>query len=193
MRTVGNGSPFFIKENFMEEQKEKRLSFTAAASYAAEFALCGFVGWLYEITVMYVMYRQYEPRGFLQHLPILPIYGFFGLILLFVFRKRNNAVFVFLVSMAVTTAGELAASYIIEALLGRQLWTYHMWKFNFQGRIALYSSLMFGGLSLLLVKAVHPLMRLFHKKLPKVCAVLGCVSAAAIAADFVYSLVSSKL
>lgn len=174
----------------MEKEKQK-CDLTLAASYAAEFAVCGFVGWLYEIAVMYAMYRHYEPRGFL-HLPILPIYGFFGLILLFVFRKRNNAVLVFLVSMAVTTAGELVASYIIEAALGRKLWSYHMWRFNFQGRIALYSSLMFGGLSLLLVKAVHPLMRLLYRKLPKITAAVGCICAAAIAGDFVYTLISQK-
>ena len=176
----------------MEENKDKKsLSFTQTASYAAEFAVCGFVGWLYEITVMYVMYHKYEPRGFL-HLPILPIYGCFGLILLLIFRRRSGAVFVFVVSTAVTTAGELAASYIIEAVLGEQLWTYHMWRFNFQGRIALYSSLMFGGLSLLLVKAVHPLMRMFCKKLPRVCAAAGCICAAAIAGDLLYTILQRK-
>ncbi len=135
-------------------------------SYALEFAVCGFVGWLYEVTVMYVMYHQYEQRGYL-HLPVLPIYGFFGLVLLLIFRKHNNIFLVFFVSMAITTAGELIASYVIEAVLHEQLWSYHMWRFNFQGRIALYSSLMFGGLSVLLVKAVHPVIRLIHKYQPE--------------------------
>ena len=157
-------------------------------SYAFEFAVCGFVGWLYEVTVMYVMYRDYEPRGYL-HLPILPIYGFFGLILLLIFRKHNNIFLVFLVSMAVTTAGELAASYIIEAVLHTQLWTYHMWKYNFQGRIALYSSLMFGGLSVLLVKAVHPLTRLLYRKAPPTASLgLGIACLAMIGGDFLMTL-----
>ena len=110
------------------------------------------------------------------------------LILLFIFRKKNGFLFVFLVSMAVTTAGELISSYIIEAVIGEQLWTYDMWKFNFQGRIALYSSLMFGGLSVLLVKAVHPLMRLFHRKAPKTSAVVGILCLLMMLADLVLTL-----
>ena len=157
-------------------------------SYAFEFTVCGFVGWLYEVTVMYVMYHDYEERGFL-HLPILPIYGFFGLILLLIFRRHNNIFLVFLVSMAVTTAGELAASYIIEAVMHEQLWSYHMWRFNFQGRIALYSSLMFGGLSVLLVKAVHPVTRLLYRHAaPAVSLGVGIACAAMIVGDFIITL-----
>ena len=166
---------------------KRSFSPTLAASYAAEFTVCGFVGWLYEVAVMYVMWHQFCNRGFL-HIPVLPIYGFFALILLFIFRKKNGFLFVFLVSMAVTTAGELISSYIIEAVIGEQLWTYDMWKFNFQGRIALYSSLMFGGLSVLLVKAVHPLMRLFHRKAPKTSAVVGILCLLMMLADLVLTL-----
>lgn len=167
--------------------RQKGRAFETASligSYALEFTVCGFVGWFYEVTVMYVMYRDYEERGFL-HLPILPIYGFFGLILLLIFRKHNNLFLVFFVSMAITTAGELAASYIIEAVIHEQLWTYHMWPYNFQGRIALYSSLMFGGLSVLLVKAVHPLVRLLYKNQPPAVSLgLGIACLAMIGGDF---------
>ncbi|MCR5143362.1 MAG: putative ABC transporter permease [Ruminococcus sp.] len=157
-------------------------------SYVYEFTVCGFVGWLYEVTVMYVMYHSYEERGYL-HLPILPIYGFFGLILVAVFRKRSNVLLVFFASMAITTAGELAASYIIEAVIHEQLWSYHMWRFNFQGRISLYSSLMFGGLSVLLVKAVHPLIRLMHKHLPEAVSLgLGIACLTMIGTDLLMTL-----
>ena len=150
---------------------KRSFSPTLAASYAAEFTVCGFVGWLYEVAVMYVMWHQFCNRGFL-HIPVLPIYGFFALILLFIFRKKNGFLFVFLVSMAVTTAGELISSYIIEAVIGEQLWT----------------SLMFGGLSVLLVKAVHPLMRLFHRKAPKTSAVVGILCLLMMLADLVLTL-----
>ena len=179
-----------MRDENIRDNKEKHI-FRLIASYAAEFTLCGFVGWLYEVTVMYVMWHHYEPRGFL-HIPVLPIYGFFGLILLLIFRRHNNFLLVFFVSMAVTTAGELAASYIIEAVIHEQLWTYSMWRFNFQGRIALYSSLMFGGLSLLLVKAVHPMMRYLYKKAPGSMAVLGVLCALMITGDFVQTLIQRR-
>ena len=90
--------------------------------------------------------------------------------------------------MAVTTAGELISSYIIEAVIHKQLWTYHMWHFNFQGRIALYSSLMFGVLSVLLVKAVHPLMRYFYKKAPKLSTAFGIICTVMILTDFTLTI-----
>ena len=90
--------------------------------------------------------------------------------------------------MAVTTAGELISSYIIEAVIHEKLWTYSMWRFNFQGRIALYSSLMFGALSVLLVKAVHPLMRYITGKLPKAAAVTGVICAVVITGDLILTI-----
>lgn len=169
------------------DNTKKSVSFPLISSYAAEFAVCGFVGWVYEITLMYIMWHQYVHRGFL-HIPVLPIYGFFALILLLIFRKHRNTLFVFFVSMAVTTAGELISSYIIEAVIHKQLWTYHMWHFNFQGRIALYSSLMFGVLSVLLVKAVHPLMRYFYKKAPKLSTAFGIICTVMILTDFTLTI-----
>ncbi len=171
-------------------KEHKKISFTLISSYIAEFTFCGFVGWLYEITLMYIMWHQYVERGFL-HIPVLPIYSFFAAILLIIFRKHNNIILVFFVSMAVTTAGELISSYIIEAVLHRQLWTYYMWPFNFQGRIALYSSLMFGVLSVVLVKAVHPLMRYLYGKFPKISAAAGVICAAAVSGDLIYTLIGS--
>lgn len=170
-----------------DTEKKKYFTPDLVCSYFAEFTVCGFFGWLYEVAVMYAMWHQFDNRGFL-HIPVLPIYGFFAMILLLIFRRKNGLFYVFFVSMAVTTAGELISSYIIEWVLHEQLWTYEMWRFNFQGRIALYSSLMFGGLSVLLVKAVHPLMRLFHKKAPKTSAALGMLCLLMILTDLVITL-----
>ena len=174
-----------------ENENKKPIPWTLPASYAAEFTVCGFIGWLYEVAVMYVIWRHFCDRGFL-HIPILPIYGFFALILLVIFRKKNSFLFVFFVSMGITTAGELISSYVIEAVIGEQLWSYDMWRFNFQGRIALYSSLMFGGLSVLLVKAVHPLMRLFHRKAPNLSAASGIICILVILTDLCLTIIERR-
>ena len=164
--------------------------YTLFASYAAEFALCGLIGWLYEVAVMYVMWGKFIDRGYL-HLPVLPIYGVFGMLLIPVFRRRKNAAFVFVTTAAVCTAGELVSSYIIEAVLGHQLWTYEMWRFNFDGRIALYSSLIFGGLGVMLTRIVHPLMRfLYERSAPLLTCAAGTLCAAAITADFCVTAVN---
>ena len=54
--------------------------------YVFEFTAAGFVGWIYEVATVWVMYRYFDNRGML-HLPIIPIYsvGAFILLALLVF------------------------------------------------------------------------------------------------------------
>ena len=47
------------------------------------------------------------------------------------------------------------------------LWDYFQWKLNFQGRISLFSSIIFGTFCVLYVKGVAPLSELVHEKFPK--------------------------
>ena len=132
--------------------------FTLLMTYVIEFTVCALCGWLYEEGLELAVYHAYADRGVL-HLPLLPIYGFGGLLLVFLFRKRSDPLFVFVTSTIAATVLELAASYPIEYFLGYALWDYSAWVCNFEGRISLFSSLIFGGLALLLVGCVHPLCR----------------------------------
>ena len=127
-------------------------------TYLIEFTVCAFCGWLYEEGLELAVNHAYADRGVL-HLPLLPIYGFGGLLLILLYRKHDSALFVFLTSTIATTILELAASYVLERTLGYIPWYYGEWFCNYEGRISLPSSLIFGGLALLLVKVVHPLCR----------------------------------
>lgn len=163
--------------------------FSWFCSYIAEFTVCAFCGWLYEILLEFAVYHAYTDRGLL-HLPICPIYGVFGMILLLLFRRHNSAVIVFTVSTVLTTLLELGSSYLLQYTIGWVPWDYSDWAWNFEGRISLPSSLIFGVLSLILVKAVHPLMRKFHEKAPDwlVCG-LGMLFAVVILGDTLRTLV----
>ena len=60
--------------------------------------------------------------------------------------------------MAVATLIELAASYILEAATGSWPWqTYERYKYNFQARIALSTSLRFGLGGTIFMYLVQPL------------------------------------
>ena len=54
--------------------------FTLAMTYLIEFTVCAFCGWLYEEGLELAVNHAYADRGLL-HLPVLPIYGFGGLLL----------------------------------------------------------------------------------------------------------------
>ncbi|MCR4584143.1 MAG: putative ABC transporter permease [Lachnospiraceae bacterium] len=119
------------------------------------FTAAAFTGWVYEIACMWLLYGVYADRGVL-HLPLCPIYGFGLLILMAVFARIKKGVALFLGSTLVTTAIELAVSYILEYGFHMVLWTYEDWPFNFQNRISLISSCVFGLMGLFIIKGVKP-------------------------------------
>ena len=119
------------------------------------FIISAFVGWLYEIVTVCILYDRYIDRGIL-HLPLCPIYGV-GMLLLYIFlHKQKNVFAIFGISAAITTSIELIASYAIEYFFHYYLWTYEGWPLSFQNRISLISSIIFGLMAVLVFKAVVP-------------------------------------
>ena len=161
---------------------------TLVMSYLIEFTVCAFCGWLYEEGLELAVNHAYADRGVL-HLPLLPIYGFGGLLVVWLFRRHTHPLFVFLVSTIATTVLELAASYPLEHMLGYLPWYYGEWAFNFEGRISLFSSLIFGALALLLVNVVHPLCRKLAEQPPALVNAIGAVCAAALLGDSILTFI----
>lgn len=152
------------------------------------FTICGISGWIYETALTSYLWGQFAERGFL-HIPVLPIYGVFAFILIPVFKKHNGFFTVFFGGMAIATFLELISSYIIEAVIHEQLWSYRTWDFNFQGRISLYSSLIFGVLSVILIKVVYPAVKKINRCVPKkAIIVIGTCCTLIICGDFIYTL-----
>ena len=163
----------------------QRYSLFCAA--AILFTICGICGWIYETAVTSYLWGRFADRGYL-HIPVLPIYGVFSFIMLPVFKKHNGIFTVFFGGMAITTALEFICSYLIEWILDESLWSYKSWDFNFEGRISLYSSLAFGAMSVILIKAAYPLVIKFHKKAPFwVVIVCGTACYLSIIIDFIYT------
>ena len=88
-------------------------AFSAITEYLLLFMLAAFLGWLYEIGCVYVMFHHYQDRGVL-HLPMCPIYGFGILLLLGIFRERKNIFLLFFGSALIATAIELAACELLR-------------------------------------------------------------------------------
>lgn len=131
------------------------------------FLLASFIGWGYEAAASLLIYGEYYDRGMLK-LPICPIYGFGILILLLALHKVKNGVKIFLYSAVITTVFELLCSYILEALFHDFPWNYEDWPLQFQGRVSLISSLIFGVLALFFMKLLNPfLTKICSKCKPK--------------------------
>ena len=125
-----------------------------------EYFLCYcFFGWVYESVWCCMIYhkRGFINRGFLFG-PWLPIYGIGFFIILGIFRllKIKKAPAVFIVGALIATIAELTASYIIDRTVGTPMWDYHKEFLNFDGRIALVPSMMFGLLICVALCLIHP-------------------------------------
>ena len=150
--------------------------FRQVEKYFLCFLLYSLIGWCYEVFLEVVVYGWgFSNRGVLFG-PYCPVYGFGALALIFsVYRlidgkpasvRLRRLPAVFLGSMLIATAIELAASYLCEALLGYWPWqTYVDYTINFQGRIALSPSVRFGLGGLLFLYILQPLFQRLLSKL----------------------------
>ena len=126
------------------------------------FVVYSFLGWICETFFCSAAQRRFVNRGFLNG-PFCPIYGFGALLVIGLFSKyENDLLALFLLSMAVTSIVEYIASVLLEKLFHLTLWDYSGRKWNINGRVCLRNSLLFGLLSVLMVKGIHPqVVRLF--------------------------------
>ena len=145
----------------MAEKKLRDLT-----KYLLMFLLASFIGWLYEITCVYVVFGKYMDRGVL-HIPCCPIYGFGMLILYFLFRKIKNPAAIFFGSVFISTSVEYLTAIVLENKFHKILWTYKNWPLNFQGRICAISSFLFGAMALLFMKLVVPFLDKAYKSRAK--------------------------
>lgn len=154
------------------------------------FLVYSFLGWVIETTFVAILTHEFTSRGYLfvreplahyfpslrniplfQHiplifgLPMIEIFGFGCLILIYCFRKLKNRPFIlFLCGTVSLTLLELAASYLCSNIFHKTYWDYSAYPLNFQGRICLFISLAWGLGSVLIITQIQPwLNRHYHK------------------------------
>ena len=134
------------------------------------FIIYSMMGWIYEVVwwFMIELNRGFVNRGVLYG-PWLPIYGFGMLAVLGVVRllKIKKPLPIFLVGTALVTGVELLGSYIMEWTVGYIMWDYSDMFGNFEGRISVKTSILFGLLILFGIYSVQPRMEKFQKRFDK--------------------------
>ncbi len=158
--------------------------------YVFEFMTAGFIGWLYEVITVWIMWDYFDNRGIL-HIPIVPIYAVGAFLLLILLgEKKRSPVYVFLFSAVITTVFELGASYLLEFIFHRQFWTYKSWWGSILDRSSIISSTIFGIFALLYFFGLHRISGKLSQKLPvAVCNVLSVVAVTAVLTDLVVSVI----
>jgi len=123
------------------------------------------IGWCVETIYVAINTKKFVDRGFLIG-PYCPIYGFSCLgIVLYLTQYKDNFVTIFILGVVICSIFEYFTSYIMEKLFKTRWWDYSHKKFNLNGRICGFNSLLFGVGSLLVIYIIQPFLDLFLLRL----------------------------
>lgn len=137
----GNGATGHSNSMKTENNRKTEVTFDF---YVLLFFLLAFAGWLWEAGIYMVTRQSLVNRG-VYYGPYLPIYGVGGLLLWFLLKKINHRPIVtFLLSAAICSVLEYAASAFLEWKWGMRWWDYSGYFMNLNGRICLLGAVCFG-------------------------------------------------
>ncbi|KLU59028.1 hypothetical protein CEB3_c50480 [Peptococcaceae bacterium CEB3] len=127
-------------------------------SYAIlTFASYAFAGWILETLYRSLSEKRLVNPGFLKG-PFLPLYGSFGLLATltspWVSALGWEGRFLYFVVLSTTL--EYISGLCLEHLFHLRLWDYQNTPLNFQGRVALPYSLLWGALGIFLSSVIQP-------------------------------------
>ena len=120
------------------------------------FFIYSFLGWISECIYCTIGNKKVVNRGFLNG-PICPIYGFGATILIFTLKNKPQGIISLLIcAIVLTSILEYVTGYILEKTLHTTWWDYSNKRFNIKGRICLKNSILFGIMSVVLMKIIQP-------------------------------------
>lgn len=144
-------------------KKENKL--TRLQTLFIYFCLYAFLGWLMETIYVSCLKGHLVKRGFLLG-PICPIYGFGAVMLVTLLdRYKKQPIKLFCYAIIIFSVFEYMVSFGLETLYGNRWWDYSTHFLNLNGRITLFSSLIWGFLALFLLNYFHPWL---EKKVDKI-------------------------
>lgn len=161
------------------------------------FFLYSCFGWLFESGYCSLEAMTFINRGFLNG-PLCPIYGV-GALLMFIFlipiqKKITNPLValptIFMSGAVLATVIEYITSIAMEWLFDARWWDYSSFRYNIDGRVCLFVSLVWGGFALLFVYIIQPqfekIVAVLHRRqrLPQIVLAVCCVL---LAVDLVFS------
>lgn len=126
--------------------------------YIVFFYIYAFLGWLIDVSIVFVSDGILENRGFLYE-TICPMYGFAALVLVVLSKRVNGkggVIKKFILAILWCSVLEYLTSLILEVFFGIRWWDYSNEPYNIHGRICLAASMFWGILSMLFMKDIHP-------------------------------------
>ena len=142
----------------------------------AYFLIYSCIGWCLEVIYAAATTGQLVNRGFLNG-PVCPIYGFGMIIVLFTLSPlADNLLLLYLGGVILPSVLELVGGWALYKLYHTRWWDYSDFPFNIGGYICLEFSLLWGVGTVVVMKAVHPVIAGFVEMVPQMVGfVLMCI------------------
>lgn len=135
-------------------------------SFLYLFFAYSFLGWLGEVITTAVRKRRYQDRGVLNG-PLCILYGIGGLLIGFALGELNESwFFLFGLGAIYATVIEWVAGHILERTTGTRWWDYSDNWFNLDGYICLGASILWGALSVIMIRWGNPLLLFLFRLVP---------------------------
>jgi uncharacterized membrane protein len=101
------------------------------------FLFFAFLGWIIDTTYCSIAHRQFTSSGYYKGIPICPIYGFGGLLMLTSFIQFENLypIYTILITAIMFILLEYIVGWFCEHVLNEKLWDYSNIKGNINGYI----------------------------------------------------------
>lgn len=154
------------------------------------FILYSFLGYICEMIYVAYLNKKIVNRGFLCG-PYLPIYGLGTIFILYaLLRYKSDPVVIFVFGVIICSALEYFTSFILEKIFHNMWWDYYDQKYNLNGRICLFNSLLFGIGALAIIYFIQPFMDKFLMLFsPTFLNIFALISLIIFIIDVVYSTI----
>ena len=126
-----------------------------------EFFIYSVLGWLLEGAWQYIVTGKFRDKRMLLHLPMCPVYGLGAVILTHMLSAfSEDFLLLFTFGSLLASAVELLYFLVNEAMYGVMVWDYSNQPANFAGGVCAFYTLMWGILSVALVRYISPAAQL---------------------------------
>ncbi|MFH1631586.1 MAG: putative ABC transporter permease [bacterium] len=124
------------------------------------FLIISIMGWLLDTIWRSVRQKQFAPGNYLKPLPVCPIYGFGGLLIMTIAPVviELPVIAQALILMIALSSLELGGSIFTRGLLKKTLWDYSGNRLNIKGHTDLGHAIAWGILGLAFLHFVHPMV-----------------------------------
>jgi len=101
------------------------------------FLVFAFIGWVTDTTYCSIAQKKFTPSGYYKGIPICPIYGFGGLLILasFILLQNFSPLFTISITTIIVILLEYIGGWFCEHILKEKLWDYSNIKGNINGYI----------------------------------------------------------